>query len=56
MRKKRYLPLIVLGWAALMLPLGMVALSHLPAEQRFEQCSEQPEVSQCHDPLTAWMR
>ena len=37
------------------LPLAMTVLSRLPAERRFQQCMEQPDVSQCRDPLTSWL-
>ncbi|MFG3224708.1 hypothetical protein ACGF07_08010 [Kitasatospora sp. NPDC048194] len=36
-------------------PLVMLALSRLPAERAFQKCAEQPDVSQCHDPLTSWL-
>ena len=37
------------------LPLAMTVLSRLPAERRFQQCMEQPDVSQCRNPLTSWL-
>ena len=51
---------VVTGLAALAvcvfaLTLAMPVLSRLPAERRFQQCMEQPDVSQCHDPLTSWL-
>ena len=51
---------LVTGLAALTVcvvasTLAMTVLSRLPAERRFQQCSEQADVSQCRDPLTSWL-
>lgn len=32
-----------------------LVVSHLPAMHRYEQCAEQPDVSQCQNPMTSWL-
>lgn len=55
LRRGIKIALVAVAVAVAGLPLAMLGLSRLPAERAYQQCAEQPDVSQCHDPLTSWL-